>query len=135
MTRTHSTRERFNTRLFKAVHRHNLIYNTCWEDPALDRVALELGPDDRVVVISSAGCNALDYLLAGAGEVNAIDVNPIQNSLLELKKVAIRELDYPAFFELFGHGRSPQARQMYQDALRRHLSPFARRYWDKHIAF
>ena len=24
-------------RLFEIVHRHNLVYNTCWEDPRLDR--------------------------------------------------------------------------------------------------
>src|SRR5262249_12381767 len=58
------TRERPNTRIFKAAHRRHLIYNTCWEDPRLDRVALDLGPADRVMVITSAGCNALDYLLA-----------------------------------------------------------------------
>src|SRR6266571_4843183 len=69
MTQLLRARETINHRLFKAVHRRNLIYNTCWEDPALDRVALELGPSDRVMVITSAGCNALDYLLAGAGEV------------------------------------------------------------------
>src|SRR3954449_9651048 len=124
-----STRQKLNSSLFKAVHKRNLIYNTCWEDPRLDRVALKLGPSDRLVVITSAGCNALDYLLAGAGEVNAVDVNPIQNSLLELKKAAIHELDHASFFELFGLGRSRHARQMYNDALRQHLSPFARTYW------
>ena len=104
--------------VFALVHGHNLIYNTCWEDPALDRVALGLGPSDRVVVITSAGCNALDYLLAGAGEVNAVDLNPRQNALLEFKAAAIRGLDYDSFFELFGNGQSPHARAMYQDAIR-----------------
>ncbi|MGL4550948.1 MAG: DUF3419 family protein [Gemmataceae bacterium] len=130
-----STRQKLNSSIFKAVHKRNLIYNTCWEDPRLDRVALNLGPSDRLVVITSAGCNALDYLLAGAGEVNAVDVNPIQNSLLELKRAAILSLDYPSFFEMFGTGRTPQARQMYGDALRQHLSPTARAYWDRHIGF
>src|SRR5829696_2485647 len=134
MTRL-SARQKFNSRLFKAVHHRNLIYNTCWEDPRLDRVALNLGPSDRLVVITSAGCNALDYLLAGAGEVNAVDVNPIQNSLLELKRAAILSLDHASFFELFGTGRTPQAKQMYGDALRQHLSPTARAYWDRHISF
>ncbi len=128
-------KERLNTRIFKAVHGRNLIYNTCWEDPALDRIALDFQPDDRVVVITSAGCNALDYILAGAGEVNAIDVNPIQNALLELKVAAIRTLDHGSFYSLFGDGQALQARQMYGDALRRHLSPTARGYWDKHIGF
>jgi S-adenosylmethionine-diacylglycerol 3-amino-3-carboxypropyl transferase len=130
-----STRQKIDSRIFKAVHRRNLIYNTCWEDPALDRVALQLGEKDRLVVITSAGCNALDYLLAGCGEVNAVDVNPIQNALLELKRSAIINLDHASFFEMFGDGRTPRARQMYADALRRDLSPRARAYWDKHIGF
>ncbi len=37
MIRTNPSREKLNTRIFRAVHRRNLIYNTCWEDPALDR--------------------------------------------------------------------------------------------------
>src|SRR5581483_11777626 len=134
MTRL-STRQRLNGRIFKAVHHRNLIYNTCWEDPALDREALRLGPRDRVMVITSAGCNALDYLLAGCGEVSAVDVNPIQNALLELKIAGVRALDYGSFFELFGQGRSPWARQMYLDALRPLLAEASRDYWDKHIDF
>src|SRR5262245_39887345 len=134
MTRL-SARQKLHARIFKAVHHRNLIYNTCWEDPALDRVALSLGPGDRVVVITSAGCNALDYLLAGAGEVNAVDVNPIQNALLELKRAAVLGLDHASFFELFGQGQTPRAKQMYADAVRQHLSPPARTYWDKRISF
>src|SRR5690242_1444026 len=135
MTRTASALEKLSSRLFAAVHGRNLIYNTCWEDPALDRVALNFQPDDRALVITSAGCNALDYLLAGAGEVNAVDVNPIQNALLELKATCIRELDYYSFFELFGNGQARYARQMYGERVRKHLTPFARKYWDRHISF
>ena len=51
-------------RVFQFVHGNNLVYNTCWEDPRLDRQALNLSSADRLLVISSAGCNALDYLLA-----------------------------------------------------------------------
>lgn len=134
MSVTLSAKERVSARLFKAVHARNLIYNTCWEDPALDRVALDLQPHDRVLVITSAGCNALDYLLAGAGEVNAVDMNPIQNALLELKAVGICQLDHADFFELFGQGHSSRARAMYCDALRPALSAPARRYWDRHLA-
>jgi S-adenosylmethionine-diacylglycerol 3-amino-3-carboxypropyl transferase len=135
MVRTNTAREKLNTRIFRAVHRRNLIYNTCWEDPALDREALQLDGNDRLVVITSAGCNALDYLLAGCGEVNAVDMNPIQNALLELKTAAACTLDYDSFFALFGKGRSPYARQIYFDSLRPALSAPARAYWDKHIGF
>jgi S-adenosylmethionine-diacylglycerol 3-amino-3-carboxypropyl transferase len=134
MLRT-TKKERINTRIFKTVHGKNLIYNTCWEDPALDRIALQIQPTDRLAVISSGGCNALDYLLAGAGEVNAVDVNPIQNALLELKAVAAKNLDYDAFFALFGRGYSPWARQMYLDSLRSELTRPTRAYWDRHLGF
>ncbi len=135
MVHTASPLEKLSTKLFNAVHGRNLVYNTCWEDPALDRIALDFQPDDRVVVITSAGCNALDYLLAGAGEVNAVDVNPRQNALLELKVAAIRGLNHDAFWELFGNGGSPYAREMYHDALRQQLTPRSQHYWDRYIAF
>ena len=70
-----------NRRIFTTVHGNNLVYNTCWEDPRLDRQALEFGPDDNVLVITSAGCNALDYALAGPNHVNAVDMNPRQNRI------------------------------------------------------
>ena len=54
-----------NVRMFNFVHQHNLVYNTCWEDPRLDRVAMDIGPNDNILVITSAGCNALDYALMG----------------------------------------------------------------------
>jgi S-adenosylmethionine-diacylglycerol 3-amino-3-carboxypropyl transferase len=135
MLRPTSVRERLNSRIFNAVHSRNLIYNTCWEDPRLDRVALDFQPDDRVVVLTSAGCNALDYLLAGVAEVNAVDVNPIQNGLLEFKKAAISNLDYESFWELFGLGVSPRWRQMYREAIRPSLQPATQKYWDKHCDF
>ena len=49
--------------VFKRVHGNNLVYNTCWEDPCCDRQLLELDAKSRVVMITSAGCNALDYAL------------------------------------------------------------------------
>lgn len=128
-------RDRVSDGVFSWVHRNNLVYNTCWEDPSLDRIALNLSPDDRLLVITSAGCNALDYLLAGCGEVHAVDVNPIQNALLELKRSAILKLDYSDFDQFFGDGRHPQAPRVYQQALRSSLSDSARGYWDKHIYF
>ena len=75
----------FNVRMFNMVHGNNLVYNTCWEDPRLDRIALGLGSDDNVMVITSAGCNALDYALEAPKNVFAVDMNPRQNALLELK--------------------------------------------------
>jgi S-adenosylmethionine-diacylglycerol 3-amino-3-carboxypropyl transferase len=120
-------------KVFTAVHGNNLVYNTCWEDPRLDRVALEFGPDDNVLVITSAGCNAIDYALAGPNHVNAVDMNPRQNALLDLKKSAIRNLDYDDFFKMFGDGRLPNANAIYQEKLRAELPAWSQQFWDKKI--
>lgn len=124
--------EKLSKTWFNLVHGRNIVYNQCWEDPRLDRVALELSPQDRVVVITSAGCNAIDYALAGAGHVHAVDMNPRQNALLELKLAAARRLDYEDFFSLFGAGRCPGFQKLYTQTLRSHLPPEHRPFWDKH---
>lgn len=122
-----------NRRVFRTVHGNNLVYNTCWEDPRLDRVALEFGPTDNVLVITSAGCNALDYALAGPNHVNAVDMNPRQNALLDLKISAIRNLEFEDFFKMFGDGRLPGVKQVYQQELRSSLPTWSQSFWDKKI--
>jgi len=123
-------------RVFNAVHGNNLVYNTCWEDPRLDRKALELTGKDNVLVITSAGCNALDYALCSPNAVHAVDMNPRQNALLDLKIAAIRKLDYEDFFAMFGKGRLPDARKIYKDTLRDTLQcEWSKTYWDKKIKF
>lgn len=120
-------------KVFKSVHGNNLVYNTCWEDPRLDRVALEFTPQDDVLVITSAGCNALDYVLAGPRHVNAVDMNPRQNALLDLKISAIRNLPYESIFKMFGEGRLPEAADVYRSTLRSDLPQWSQQFWDKKI--
>ncbi len=85
-------------RVFHYIHDNNLIYNTCWEDPRIDRKLLKLDSSSEVAMITSAGCNALDYLLDNPSDVHAIDVNPRQNALLELKNTSLKETGLPGFF-------------------------------------
>ena len=127
--------EWFSGRMFRFVHGRNLVYNTCWEDPRLDRVALALRPSDRLVTITSAGCNALDYALLGPNRVDAVDVNPRQNALLELKIAALRRLEFEDFFAMFGDGRLKDVERIYRRELSSRLSPGAREYWDRWIQF
>ena len=37
-----------STKMFNLVHQNNLVYNTCWEDPRLDRVAMDISPQDSI---------------------------------------------------------------------------------------
>ena len=122
--------DRIDQTIFDAVYSRALVYNTCWEDPAVDRRALALRPSDRMLVITSAGCNVLDYALLGPRRIDAVDANPRQTALLELKLAGIRRLDHSDFFALFGHGVHPRFNEIYQDVLRKDLSPFAQSFWD-----
>lgn len=121
--------------IFQWMHGHNLVYNQCWEDPRLDRQAFQTKPTDNIALITSAGCNALDYLLDNPASVDAIDMNPRQNALLELKIAGIKNLDYEDFYAIFGMGIHLGIRQIYKSLLRSDLSEFAREYWDKNIDF
>lgn len=130
---TPNLRDKLDQRLFDAITSRSLVYNTCWEDPAVDRKALALGPGDSVLVITSAGCNALDYALAGPRVVHAVDANPRQNALLELKLAGIRALPFDDYFAIFGEGFHAGFAKIYHRQLRAQLSPFAQGWWDRHI--
>jgi S-adenosylmethionine-diacylglycerol 3-amino-3-carboxypropyl transferase len=121
-------------KFFSLVHGNRLIYNTCWEDPRIDRQLLNLGPESSVVVITSAGCNVLDYLLDGPGAIHAVDVNFRQNALLCLKLALIRHGDQARLFALFGNGGAPAYREIYA-RVRGSLPPWARDYWDAKIDY
>ena len=123
--------DHLDQKVFDAIYSRALVYNTCWEDPAIDRQALQLTPRDSILVITSAGCNALDYALQGPAVVHAVDANPRQTALLELKLAGVRALDFEDFFLLFGLGRHPAFEELYRDVLRAGLSEFAQRYWDR----
>lgn len=113
---------------FHGVHRHRLVYNACWEDPRIDRALLGLGPDSRVVMITSAGCNALDYLLDDPAEIHAVDVNPRQNALIELKLRLLERGGHGDLFEAFGRGRHRGFDGLLRGLLPR-LSPEAAAFW------
>lgn len=117
---------------FNQVHRSNLIYNATWEDPRIDRELLDLDATSRVVMITSAGCNALDYLLDGPEHIHAVDMNHRQNALLELKLSLIRHASYDDLFQMFGAGAHPRHQEVYQ-AVRTDLAPATRAFWDRQI--
>lgn len=127
--------ERCEEFAFRFLTTRNLVYNTCWEDSAVDRRVMKLGPDDRVLVITSGGCNALDYALDGPAGVVAVDVNPRQTALLELKLAAIRHLEHADAFAIFGKGWHPDFPVIYRTKLRASLSEFARGYWDARLGW
>ncbi len=120
--------------VFKAVHNRFLIYNICWEDPRIDRQILNLNADSKLVVLTSAGCNTLDYLLDSPAEIHAVDVNPRQNALLHLKLALIKRGYFEDLFALFGDGSHQAFREIYASA-RKNLPDYAKAFWDKKIEY
>ncbi|MCB1776948.1 MAG: BtaA family protein, partial [Candidatus Competibacteraceae bacterium] len=111
-----------------------LIYNMCWEDPRIDRQLLDLNQDSQVVVLTSAGCNALDYLLDAPAAIHAVDVNPRQNALLQLKLALIGYGDFGDLEQMFRRGSHPRFRELYE-SVRSRLPAYAAAFWDRKIAY
>ncbi|NGP88923.1 DUF3419 family protein [Fodinibius halophilus] len=122
-------------RLFESVISSNLIYNTCWEDPRVDRQLLDISPESRMVMLTSAGCNALDYLLDAPSQIHCVDINPAQNALLELKKAFFKNNNYPLLWDFFGTGSKDGAELIYHQQIQKLLPAKHRRYWDKNINY
>ena len=119
---------------FNKVHGSQLVYNTCWEDPRIDRELLQIGPDSRLMMITSAGCNAIEYLLDDPQEVVCVDLNHRQNALLELKRAVILNLGYEDLFQWFGKGYHPRAEELYA-GFRHTLPEYTQQYWDRRIGY
>ncbi len=105
-------------------------YSTVWEDHLLVERGLAPRAGEDVLTIASAGCNALALLLRGPRRVVAIDLNPAQTAVLELKVAAIRRLPRSELLSLLGVAPGPPPLALYE-RVRSDLSVAARAFWDE----
>lgn len=98
----------------------------------MDQRVFNLNEKDHVITIASAGCNVLDYIIEGA-MVTAVDFNLCQIALTELKKVAILNLDFELFFDIFSNSNMELLRKVYPDKLRPYLSRPSAEFWDEGV--
>ncbi len=110
-----------------------LLFGMSWEDPDSDRSALEIQPSDTILTITSGGCNTLALLLEDPRRIYALDINPCQSHLLELKRAAIRHLDYDDLHMFLGLRPSKDRLQMFE-SLAGELSNPALEYWRRRPA-
>lgn len=116
--------------------RDEYIYAFTWEDTRIDERLLQLTEHDVVLAITSAGDNVLSYALQSPARIHAVDLNPAQNHLLELKVAAYTaRLPYDDFWRLFGEGRHAGFRELLIARLSPHLSSRGFQYWlrNEHI--
>ncbi|BBN01909.1 betaine lipid synthase [Marchantia polymorpha subsp. ruderalis] len=105
------------------------LYSLSWEDPREDDKVLEINPSDTVLTLTSGGCNALDLVYQGAGQVVAVDINPAQSYLLELKRAAVLRLPFEDVWKMFGDGVHPKFEQLLDREIAPFLSQGAANFW------
>ena len=117
------------------IHRRpvfeRILFAQCWEDPAVDSQALQVGEGDSVLSVTSGGCNTLALALPGPSRVLAVDLNSSQNHLLALKIAALRVLDPSEMLELAGAVPSDRREKLYE-ACRPWLLLESRFFWEEH---
>ena len=87
----------------------------------------KLRNDARVVAVCSAGCTALSLLTIGESKVTAIDSNPAQIYLTELKAKALTTLDFETARNFFNEDATELPTKIAP-----HLSEASKQYWLKH---
>lgn len=110
-----------------------LRYASCWEDADLLLHALDCPKGADILSIASAGDNSLSLLTTSPRKVTAIDTNPWQLHLLELKVAAFRQLDHTTMLQFLGFRRGLPRQETYH-TLRQDLSAAAKDHWDEHMA-
>lgn len=106
-------------------------YAQCWEDPDILNQALEVGPEDDVVSIGSAGDNAFSLLLQNPNSITSVDSNPAQIYLIRLKQAAMQLLEYEEFIRFLGVLPCSDRLKLY-NVLRPALDDLALCFWDHH---
>jgi len=105
-------------------------YSRVWEDAAVLREALRVGPGDDVLAICSAGDNALALLLDEPDSVTAVDLNPAQTALMHLKLAAFAHGTWEDLASVLGHPAGARSAAATYADLRPHLRPDAAAFWD-----
>lgn len=110
----------------------NVLYSQCWEDPQIDREAFNIEKDDVVFSITSGGCNLLTFLIDDPESVIALDLNPYQNYLLELKIAAFKFLSYDGMLEFIGVRKAKNRRSTY-NTIKYSLSADGFNFWNANL--
>lgn len=114
---------------FYNVALDRIRYSLVWEDSRTLYGALAINPTDHVLVVTSAGCNVLNTLLKGPQQVTAIDLNPEQNRLLQLKLHVIQHHEHGVLRGLLGLAGPAAVAGAWQQ-LATTLPTSERPYWD-----
>lgn len=97
---------------------NRLSYSFGNEDWVTEQQALQLNSEDSVICITASGDRPLNLLTSNCKKILAIDANPIQNHLLELKCAAIAKLDYEDYLCFLGIGAHPDRLKLFHQLIK-----------------
>ncbi|NES93784.1 MAG: DUF3419 family protein [Desertifilum sp. SIO1I2] len=115
-----------------------IAFSQTREDPnielqIIEQLATNIGHSLRVLLIASGGCTALSLLVHPAiASIEAVDLNPAQLHLVELRRQALLHLDLNAQLQFIGAdlaGDESERLRLYQQ-LRSHLPTPTQAFWD-----
>lgn len=115
------------------MNEESINYSQCWEDPQILLEALSIDKEDHVLSVTSGGDNTLALLLAGPKKVFSVDLNAAQNHLLELKRVAAKNLNYEEYLELLGVRESARRMKLFRN-IYANMPPVSQVWWLSHTS-
>ena len=107
-------------------------YANCWEDADALLEGLEVKPGGKILSIGSAGDNCFSLLTTNPSIVIAVDINPNQLYLIELKKACFKFLAYDQILQFLGFKTCNKRLEIYS-LLKNDLNFESRQFWDKNL--
>ncbi len=112
----------------------NIIrYANCWEDADILLEGLASAEGSKILSIGSAGDNSFSLLTTNPEIVVAVDINKIQLHLIELKKAAIKNLNYEEALQFLGFTPSKKRTELFQ-SIKDEMSLDAIHYWERNLS-
>lgn len=109
-----------------------LSYSFGNEDWTTEHRALQIKPDDTILCVTASGDRPLNLMTANFKEMVAVDANPLQNALFDLKRVALSKLSFPNYMAFMGARQSKQRQKIYEE-LQDDLDPMAHALLERQI--
>ena len=106
-----------------------LSYSFGNEDWDTEHKALQIRPSDRVLCVTASGDRPLNLLTKELKELVAVDANPLQNALFDLKRVALSHLAYDDYLAFMGATTSQDRMKTYVQ-IEQKLDPMSSALWE-----
>ncbi len=113
-----------------AWNKESILFSACQEDSRSELAAFGSLANKRVFAVTAGGGRVLNLLADRPRSITAVDLNPAQNALLELKISAVKNLSHGEYLRFLGVREASDRLAIYERSLRGDLSSGARRFFD-----